>query len=394
MNESKTDHLAWSAVVLGLSWLAAGWLLPPELPFPFVWRDVAIVSLLSSLWLATLIVRWLSRFCRTAGLLGLALCCLAISAVSLLLVPMEYSGLQHLPLLGSVLRIVTSLVTMTGLLLLGGLAIRRLWRQSSTTSDRIDGLSVSLGVAILVLLPAFYQQARSQHDLQALAGRMEQSRLGEASTLARRMQLLSGRLEFKDRPLAKLQQYLDQIIPRIERRASQPLSSQADQEEILGRARDLAILGRTDEALEVLHANEAVASSASGANLRGTIYETKTHYREALENYQQAEKMWSVKPFSESRTAGLSKAITGIAYCQRKLGQYRMAEAAYQQLLDLAPTAETHFLLAQFYDDAQQPLQAKAHAIQAMQIDPAAYQKRGAELISKLRAGQFGCWGI
>ncbi len=90
----------------------------------------------------------------------------------------------------------------------------------------------------------------------------------------------------------------------------------------------------------------------------------------------------------------LIQAVTGIAFCQRKLGNKPAAATAYQELLGLAPTADTHFLLAQFYDDTQQAALADQHARKAISLDPARYAERGGQLIDKLRTTQFSCWAI
>jgi tetratricopeptide (TPR) repeat protein len=85
------------------------------------------------------------------------------------------------------------------------------------------------------------------------------------------------------------------------------------------------------------------------------------------------------------------QATTGIAYCERKLGRYAEAEAAYLERLALSPTAETHFLLASFYEDAQQTSNARTHARLAMALAPERYRQPGKKLIDKLDTLHFGC---
>ena len=94
----------------------------------------------------------------------------------------------------------------------------------------------------------------------------------------------------------------------------------------------------------------------------------------------------------------MARAVTGVAFCERKRGHLREAEAAWQELLSLAPTAETqadaHFLLAQFYDDTQQTEKSQFHVQQAMKLDPEQYVEPGRQLLSKLVTSHFGCVGI
>ena len=110
--------------------------------------------------------------------------------------------------------------------------------------------------------------------------------------------------------------------------------------------------------------------------------------------YGKAKAQWQSLADSAERTAGLSRSITGIAFCERKLGRLREAETAWRDLLSVSPTADTHFLLAQFYEDTQQAGKSRFHAEQAMQLDPQRYHVQGRRLIDKLVTSHFGCAGV
>jgi tetratricopeptide (TPR) repeat protein len=86
--------------------------------------------------------------------------------------------------------------------------------------------------------------------------------------------------------------------------------------------------------------------------------------------------------------------VRGIAYAERKLGRYPQAEAAYQRLLELSPTADTHFLLAKFYEDTQRADLARQHARRAMRLAPERYEASGQELINSLAVRHFGCFSV
>jgi tetratricopeptide (TPR) repeat protein len=184
------------------------------------------------------------------------------------------------------------------------------------------------------------------------------------------------------------------VISELNRQAAVPLANQASAEERLQRARTLAMLGRSEAALAVLDLMTDPVAEAEADNLRGTIYENRGQWEAGLAAYAQARDAWDAQPHSAGRTAGLLQAATGMAYCLRKAGRYAEAEATYHQVLALAPTADTHFLLAQFYEDAQQADQARQHARQAMALDPRSYQQLGNKLINKLVVHQFGCLGV
>jgi tetratricopeptide (TPR) repeat protein len=69
----------------------------------------------------------------------------------------------------------------------------------------------------------------------------------------------------------------------------------------------------------------------------------------------------------------------------------READAAYQQLIAIAPTAPNHFLLARFYESAERSATAIAHARQAATLDPTNYGAPAVDLIRKVSQGGFGC---
>jgi len=59
--------------------------------------------------------------------------------------------------------------------------------------------------------------------------------------------------------------------------------------------------------------------------------------------------------------------------------------------LTLAPDADSHFLLAQFYEDTQQTASARRHAQRAVALAPERYQERAEQLLNKLATFHFGC---
>jgi tetratricopeptide (TPR) repeat protein len=246
-------------------------------------------------------------------------------------------------------------------------------------------------VAALLLMPSTYLDARRRHDASELQSLLEQSRLGEAQTLTRRMLLLTPDAEFDGRPLKSLAAGIGQATRELEARATRPLPAGADERQRLDRARDLAMLGRTDAALDAVQRWPEWLHSAFALNLCGTIQETNGHWREGLACYQAAARAWESSPPSPERMAGLVRATTGAAYCLRKSGRYAEAETAYLQLLALSPSADTHFLLARFYEDMQQTAKARTHAKLAMAAAPERYQRQGQRLLEKLNTLHFGC---
>ncbi|HVW01990.1 MAG TPA: hypothetical protein VHB77_16675, partial [Planctomycetaceae bacterium] len=88
------------------------------------------------------------------------------------------------------------------------------------------------------------------------------------------------------------------------------------------------------------------------------------------------------------------RALGGIGYTERKLGHLREAEAAWLQALELRPTADLHFLVAQFYRDTQQAAAAHQHIVRAIELAPERYREEGHRLTEELMTSHFGCAAV
>jgi tetratricopeptide (TPR) repeat protein len=321
-----------AAAIAALSALAASRGTLDGAPYPFVWRDVAVVYLLSALPLAA----------------SLAAAC-----------QMAYFTR----------------------------------RESHADAFWPPIALVALEIAVLAAVPRLYIEARCQNEAAIIAGLVEQSRFGEAHARLHRLLRLNPRATWKGRPLAPETAEFDRAVAQLTARVKSPLDERATSDERLLRARDLALLGRTSDAIVVLESSPALAGDPAAHNLRATIHETRSQWRQALAWYSRGKQSWQSRPSSPERTAGLTQAIAGVAYCRRKLGQLPEAEAAYLEMLSLAPTAQSHFLLAQFYDDAQVTTKARMHADKAIALDPGRFQHAGGQLLDRLATSHFGCLG-
>lgn len=260
------------------------------------------------------------------------------------------------------------------------------------------GTIVALEILALIGVPNLYVHARNQHDINRSIGYAQQSRYGEASQLIHRTLKLAPRAMWHGKPLSDVAATIDQVVARLESSIVSPLPSRVTSEDRIQRAEALAMLDRNQEALDILEASPLLAHDANACNLRGTIYETQRQWRPARDWYRESKTAWQLVAESPDRAAGLARAATGVAFCERKLGRLREAEAAWQELLSLAPTADNqasaHFLLAQFYEDTQQAEKAQFHAQQAMKLNPQQYVEPGRQLLGKLVTSHFGCIGI
>jgi tetratricopeptide (TPR) repeat protein len=380
----------------GASAITVGWHGWERAPIPYVWRDVAVVYFLCALPLAAALAVITLRRASAMGLMTLAVALLALSAaVAVALQTGEASEPAVHGVVGAVLRPILALGAAFASLILLAALLPAFFRSGSAHDRDISALgAIVTGVVVLILVPSLYVSARCRSDAGRLIGLVEQSRYGDAHSLVQNILALDPTAKWEGRSLRAAADTIEEAIRELEGRVSAPLPADASAEECLNRARDLAVLSRTAEAMEILERVPAISSTPQAANLRGTIHETRGQWAHARNWYQQARLAWEPLPQSAERTSGLIQAITGIAYNERKLGRYREAAAAYHELLALAPTADTHFLLARFYEDTQQSAKAQYHARAAMTLAPDRYAQQGRMLIDKLVTTHFGCFGV
>jgi hypothetical protein len=382
--------LAFASLTDG-SW-AAG-----RAPAPYAWRDVALVHLLCALPLAAMLAAFAYTRLPPAVAVGVAAGSLAVGVVPLLdeVCPGVLAALRSEPSLGVVIRAVPALgLTLWAILVAAVLA----GVQRPSGVPRVgwrNGLALgALGVSALLLPPATHVGARCRHDLARLGEFLEQSRFGEARGVVRGLLVLDADRTWNGRPLPEVAENIERVVGELESRVAAPLGAYPTALARVDRARALAMLGRTDEALDAIRSADDPLWRPEVENLRGTIHETRGDWDAGLTAYRAALAAWGPRPSSPARSAGLLRAETGVAYCLRKQGRYVEAEEAYQDVLARAPTADSHFLLAQFYEDAQQAGKAREHARRAMELAPDRYQRDGEKLIKKLTVFQFGCWGV
>lgn len=365
-------------------------------PFPYPWRDVAVVHVLCALPLAGALTVLARRRVSTTGLVFLAALVLGLCSVPFQEIVRSAlaTALHSHPPLGVVVRAGPALglavsASLVSAALLGG------WRgRKHRAVPKHVAAVLGLGVVILLLPPAIHVRARCRHDVARLGELLEQQRFGEARTLARRLLLLDAGRTWNERPLPQVAEEIDRAVAVLESQVSVPLPPHAPAEARLERARRLAMLGRTEAAVAVLKSARTPATAPDVDLLYATIHENREEWEPAIEWHHRATQGWEARPSSPARTAGLLRATTGIAYCQRRLGRDAEAEETYQQALALSPTADSYFLLAQFYDDTQQTEKARAHARRAMELAPDRYRQAGEKLISKLTDRSFGCLGV
>jgi tetratricopeptide (TPR) repeat protein len=363
---------------------------------PYVWPDVAAVHLLCAAPLALLVARWIALRGRTSVDIIMAFVFLAVSAA--LGIDVVQAALVHAeplqPVLSMALRAAAALGWIAAAALAGGALCRRPLATAAPSDWPMSRAIAGVMAALWLVVPATYVAARCRNDLSKLASDLEQNRFADAQILAQRLLALDASQHYRGQPLRAVVGEIDNVVAALEAQVALAEAGPAASAAPLNHARNLAMLGRADRALEVLNAIDERDNTVDIDRLRAAIHEHQSDWAAALACYGLLAQACQSQPDSEARRAALAAAVRGIAYCQRKSGNYGEAEAAYRQLLAIEPTADAHFLVAQFYEDAQQAEAARLHAAKAMELAPERYASPARELIQKLSVHQFGCLGV
>ncbi len=371
-----------------------------QLLIPFVWRDVALVSIVSALPLALLLTADLRKRIHSLASAGLGLAILL--SLHFTLRPSVTASSGEFPL-GIGIR---SAITLTAIVAAIGLtfllnSILSYFVSSGRMWDRLTVGRVVCGCLILWLVPMMYIQSRTEYDSRRIIELVEQSRLGEAHSLAFRVLLLDQAARTPLGPVSILMRDLEQDLQLIESRLQQyqSPSGTSTEQSALQRSRDLAILGRTTAAISELQPwlippYEATPFTAEACTLLGTIYETRQEWTEARSWYGHAQSLWISLAESPEREAGQLRATKGTAFSCRRLGAIKDAETAWLKVLELSPGADSHFLLAQFFEDTQQTERALKHAEKAIYLAPERYRKEGNRMIDRMQTLHFGCLNV
>lgn len=382
--ETRSGHLAAAAAVAFCGLLASAQQ-TESARLPYVWPDVAAVYFLGTLPLGMLAANFLRRrlnrpLALLAGLAGLLLGLLVMfGQVPQLQVPSGWLPRTTLALLATT----SSLLVCNSLLLRAG--------RDQLLVPPASPLMIAVGLAFATVVPSLYLDSRCEYHRQRLADLVGQFRLGPARELAEQLKAISPRLEINGVVVSQVAVDLKAAVAEIELQFAEPLPAQSTPNERLERARQAAILGHIEETENVLAPLVRTdARDPRACNLLGLAYQGSQQWLESRFWYDAAWQILSSEN-SERVDSDLLQAVMGVAYADRKLGHYRDAESAYQRALELDSSAAMHFLMAQFYEDAQQATKAHQHAALAMKMDPARYQTVGRELINQLETNHFGC---
>lgn len=372
-----------------------------SLSLPYLRVDIAIVCFVCMLPLAILISDWLFRVFsqHSPPLFKLVQLIFYIGAAGILVMALSSSHpsgtLSNYDAWESIiLRPVLAFWLMLTLCLVEGKISRR--GKYSDPTFKQGALIWGLAVITAVLVPSIYIQSRVDEIVTTIDESLGSGRLGDARRLTREVCLLAPWQKIGDLPAGDLARDLDRSCYEIERNLGfMQLEPVGSEEAAYQQARLLTILGKGEAAIRLLATwSDQQTVSPLTCQLLGNIYQQQEQWAESEEWYRKSLNAWKRLPHSEQQLAGIVSAWKGIAFAERKRGNYEEAESAYLSTLSLAPTADQHYLLAQFYEDTQQTTKAREHALQAMALNADRYGNSGQKLITSLQQQHFGCLNV
>lgn len=404
-NDSQTPGRIVSFVTAGVLMCGVGWWVQSVraaggLSLPYVRPDIIVVIFLCMFPLAMLFAEWMFavlkrrnpllflivQFVLFFGTAGIFIFAFSSDQASVTLSQEDaWESFMLRP-------VIAFWVMLTSLLLAG-----TFFRFPEPAAIPRQGAWVWLLVCITALIvPAFYIQSRVDEMVTNTEEYLGSGRLGDARQGVREICVLSPWEKIDGTSVGDMARDLDRDCYEIERNlafmARRPVPSE---EFTYQRARLLSILGQTSAAARLLEPwTRKPGTSPLSYQLLGNIYQQQENWAESERYYRRALKAWKTLPRSEQQQAGGVAAWKGIAFAERKRGNYAEAEAAYLSALALVPTADQHFLLAQFYEDTQQTTKARDHVQQAMELNASRYAIPGKKMISSLQQQHFGCLNV
>lgn len=249
-------------------------------------------------------------------------------------------------------------------------------------------------VLFAVFVPVAYTDAVADGVRIDLENSLDSGRFALAQRQAWTLSELTPRGMIRDQPLTTLVSELDQTVSRLEAEVRRSLSPRPPISEVGRRITSLMHLDRMEDALRLLN---PLARNPQFRPIcldyQGLCWQRLEQYSKSLDAYQSAVAYWQSQPGSDQKRVSMASAWKGVGFAARRLSDRSLEEHAYRTLVELSPTAESHFLLAQSYSDHQKTKLAAKHSAIAVQLDPQWRSQSESMLISMSR-DHFGCLQI
>ncbi|TWT73007.1 tetratricopeptide repeat protein [Allorhodopirellula solitaria] len=243
-------------------------------------------------------------------------------------------------------------------------------------------------------VPAAYVDAVADGLRADLENSLQSRRFALAYRQSKVLWQLDPGLQVQNKPLAQQIPQLQRAVSQLAAEASRPLPSDASVAEIGQRVTILMHLDENEEALRLLKPlTRGARFQPIGLDYQGLCWQRLRQYRESLSAYQDAVSYWTQQPDSDRKQVSLASAWKGIGFAARHLSQRSLEEEAYRTLVELAPSAENHFLLAQCYSEHQKSKLAAEHSAIAVRLNPD-LQPESTSMLTSMSRDHFGCLQI
>lgn len=280
---------------------------------------------------------------------------------------------------------------------------RARWRAAALRDEGWINAAAAAGMSFVI--PLLILDQHEEFLTHQAAEYLQAGRLGEAAAIGRaRLKWFGDGLPPRDvlaaasgfqQPLKRwsdLVKLLEQEVAQLQLEV-RGLARESTAAARLKRSRLLAVLGERAAARQLLKFLNLHPHLARDAELlSGLLDQADERWLDSQGHFERAAHLSrAAPPGSPNDWTPLKQALLGQAFAARKLGRFAEAEQALLAAVDLQYSAADHYLLAQFYEDAQRSDLAADHAQRARELEPSSYQGPSAALINRLATSHLGC---
>jgi len=265
---------------------------------------------------------------------------------------------------------------------------------SSSVAQSWQARMLTGGTLLLAawVLPQAYAHLTARAQLQSLEAALQGDRWQLARQHVTVVLACDPQAIVLQQPLSTVVTLLDDRIQVLQKIIRQPLPVNAHPSDIGQHVTALMQLDQNQLALQAMRPLTTPPYSVPVVlDYCGLCCQRLEQWHDSQRWYKRSLKLWQQQPPGPERNAAVLSAWKGIAFALRRLDQPAAAEQIYLTALKNVPSAELHFLLAQFYEDQQQTSLAAEHARQAATLSPATYRRLAQELIDRMSHAHIGC---
>ncbi len=359
-----------------------------QLLVSFDYAAVRIFTATGLLLLARPVVPVLFHPLLSGTLLGLA----PTLAIILSLVVDEPGSVPQNPIALDLSRLLTSLTFAYPVAFLIDAATRSL--NHNEIASRSKWAPLGIGIVLATLIPFTYGQFLGSYYETQLTEALKNQRLTLAKSVTQQWGHLAPDDRWNGQSLRRVHLQLISEVERIETTLNRLSPTEAQSNPGLVASLYLQLDDFAGAERTIQPYLDTAEPSPFAWDTCGLILQRQERWADSEQAYHKAFELWSAMNATPNQQEGLASALRGMAHAQNRQGQTRKAEETYLKLLEINDSAETHFLLAQFYEEEQQTAEAFHHASRAMALAPSRFSEAGQTLIDQLQSAHMGCFQI